>query len=195
MKKLALRLVIACCLSIILPTACVRQHAAQSAELVALHQGSLKLPDKPDAPKMIYVDANANPALAQSLVKDLGTLLAKSKFRIASSPSKAGYILHVKVLREGAVAPDILKATVDSGYGGPDRFSGQGAKAMLVDALMVQRRVPSAKRPSRQRLKNISSRNALGSSQIRLAVMYPGSAPKNTDFIMAIAKELAESLK
>lgn len=37
--------------------------------------------------------------------------------------------------------------------------------------LLVQRRVPSARRPSRANLKNISNRNAVASSQMRLGLL------------------------
>lgn len=182
-----------CCALIFLAAACVRHNQAQSAELTTLHAGSLKLPDNPDAPKLVYVHASAN--AAPYLEQYLCTALKNGKFRMTGAPSKAGYILHVKVLREGQVAPDALRAAVQSGYGGKTGFHGSGAQAMLVDALMVQRRVPSAKRPSRQRLKNITSRNALGSSQMRIAVMARANTARYDDFSRAIAKELALSLE
>lgn len=197
MKKISLRFFMACALCLLTAVACVRQHHAESAELTTFHAGDLKLPDNPDAPKTVYVDASASPGMAASLARHLGTALASGDFRIAATPSKAGYILHVKILREGQVAPDSLKAAVNAGYGGKSAFRGQGAQALLADALMVQRRVPSAKRPSRQRLKNITSRNALGSSQMRVAVMATGKtgAARTEDLSRAMANELAMQMK
>jgi len=192
MKTAPLRFFCAFCACLILIAACVRQNA-KSAEITALHSGSLKMPDNPDAPKLVYVDASANPKLAANLTQNLGSALTHSQFRMADSPSKAGYILHVKILGKGQASPDSIKTAVSAGYGGKANFSGSGANAMLVDALMVQRRIPNAKRPSRQRLKNITSRNALGSSQMRLAVMTFGKRYANKDeaFSRAIASELA----
>ena len=60
---------------------------------------------------------------------------------------------------------------VDAGYDGPSKFSGTGGTALLADVLLVQRRVPSARRPSRANLKNISNRNAVASSQMRLGLL------------------------
>lgn len=178
---------------------CARQHSAESAEssqMITLHNGNLVLPDKQDAPKLIYVDARQSASHAPHLAQHLGQTLKKSKFRLADTPSKAGYILHVNILRDGQVSPQNLQSAVNAGYGGKAAFSGDGAKAMLVDALMVQRRVPKAPRPSRQRMKNISSRNALGSAQMRLAVISSNkNAPTRDAFSRAIASELATRLE
>lgn len=181
----------------LLAAGCARQHEAISAELVTLHNGSLMLPDKKDAPRLIYVDARQSASHAPNLARYLGQALKKSKFRLAETPSKAGYILHVNILNDGQIAPDNLARAVKNGYGAKAAFDGHGARAMLVDALMVQRRVPTAPRPSRQRMKNISSRNALGSSQMRLAVMAANakSSPARVEFSQAIAQELATRLE
>lgn len=171
---------------------CVRQPAtAQSAELATYHQGDLRLPDNPKAPKLIYVDCREGANLAPHLNQYLESALRAGKFRLADSPSKAGYILHVNILRQGDVAPDSLKAAVNSGYGSSARFSGRGANAMLVDALMVQRQIPEANRPSRQKMKNISARNALDSNQMRMGIMTDGKKHSQEEFSQAIAKELA----
>lgn len=172
---------------------CVRQQHAQSAELTTFHNGALKMPDNPDAPKLVYVDVHDSARCAPNLSANLGKALASGKFRLADSPSKAGYILHVTILRQGNVAPEVLKNVVNAGYGSSAKFSGQGARAILADALLTQRRVPTHKRPSRQKIKNISSRNALDSAQMRLAVLETGKKAKNEGevFSAAIAQELA----
>ena len=130
---------------------------------------------------------------APHLRAHLGKQLAASKFRIADSPSNAGYILHVNILKDGPVDKNALQQAVQAGYGKTAPPNGNDAKAMLVDALMVQRRIPRAGRPSHQKMKNISSRNALNSSQMRLAVLSPGiqNTPNTEAFTQAIAKELS----
>ncbi len=192
MKMPSPRVILAAFFCLCLACACVRHNAAVSAGLKTLHSGNLKLPDNPDVPRLVYVDAGGAKPDAR-LERQLGKALAGGKFRLASQPSKAGYILHVKVLREGQVSPDSLRSAVKAGYGAKAAFRGSGAEAMLVDALMVQRRVPSAKRPSRQRLKNITSRNALNSSQMRVAAMSEGAkaGSSHDELCGAIAREVA----
>ena len=173
--------------------ACVQQRHAVSGDLTTLHAGSLHLPTTPSAPMRIFVDSPGNSTLADTL----GRQLKNSRFQVVDAPSKAGYILHVTVLNQGQVNPEVLKAAVNSGYGAPSAFSGKGAYAMLADALMVQRRVPEAKRPTRQKLKNISARNAIDNTQMRLAVLdsHEPSAQGKEAFITAMTRELATQIK
>lgn len=158
---------------------------------VAIHQGSLHIPHHVEAPRVVYVDARAAESHAPHLRDHLAEALRKSKFRLADTPSKAGYILHVQILKDGQIDPQSLKSAVQAGYGKKSSLKGGGTRALLVDALMVQRRIPSAKRPSRQQMKNISSRNALGSNRMRLAVYTPASGNNAEDFSRALARELA----
>ena len=60
---------------------------------------------------------------------------------------------------------------VEGGYGAPSELSGKGATLVLSDILLVQRRVPSDKRPKRFMLQNVGSRNARGSSQMRTGLL------------------------
>lgn len=164
----------------------------KSGEPIAtFHEGDLKLPDNPDAPKLIYVDCREGARHAPRLNEHLEKALASGKFRLADSPSKAGYILHVNILRRGEANQDSLKQAVKAGYGGSANLNGAGGEAMLVDALMVQRRVPEAKRPSRQKMKNISARNALDSAQMRIGALANRKDRDAEDFSSAVAKELA----
>lgn len=191
MKHMLVKSIPYCFLLIFALTACAQRQNAVSAELTTLHSGSLHVPSTPDAPMRIYVDAPDNGALA----KQLDNELHGSRFQLVEAPSKAGYILHVKVLEQGQVSPEALKKAVDAGYGSSAKFHGQGSQAIMADALMVQRRVPEAKRPSRQKLKNISSRNALASAQMRMAVLTNSSSGNREEFGKAIAKELAERIR
>lgn len=180
-----------CVFLLLFAPGCVRQHVAESAELSTLHKGSLRLAENPSAPKLIYVDCREGADMAPHLDAHLENALKRGKFRLADSPSKAGYILHVNILRHGSVAPESLKSAVNAGYGAKAGFSGSGADAMLVDALMVQRRVPEAAKASTQKMKNISARNALDSSQMRMGIMAKGKRHSAEEFSEAIAQELA----
>lgn len=189
--------------AVLLASGCVRSQAAHSEqlalpsnassqELSAFHKGSLNLADKSGAPRKIYVDCHGSEARAPHLARYLANALDKGKFRLVNSPSEAGYILHINVLKHGAVAPEILKKVVDRGYGSKANFSGNGADGIVVDALMVQRRVPEETRPSRQKMKNISARNALASKQLRIGVLGTGRNHDSEAYSRAIARELAQ---
>lgn len=184
-------------LVLVLAPGCASQQAAQSAELSAFHSGNLKIPDKAEAPKLVYIDVHDSHKIAPGLAKNLMAALAQGKFRPADSPSKAGYILHVTILRQGIASQESLKHAVDSGYGTQVRFSGSGSRAILADAILTQRRVPSHKRPSHQKIKNISSRNALDSARMRVGIWHPGSgrAGESAMFSQALAGELAKGIK
>lgn len=149
------------------------------------------MPENPAAPKLIYLDCREGAAFAPHLSDHLENALRGGKFRLADSPSKAGYILHVNVLGKGEVSPQALRGAVDAGYGAKAKFSGSGADAMLVDAIMVQRRVPESGKASKQRIKNISARNALKSGQMRIGVLAEGSKRPAEEYSAAIARELA----
>ncbi|MBD5641430.1 MAG: hypothetical protein HDQ91_03315 [Desulfovibrio sp.] len=196
-------------IALLLPVAgCSRSESAQPertgagqmipkalASLETFHNGSLNLPDKAGAPRKIYVDCHGNEKLTPHLDQHLEKALAGGNFRIAGAPSEAGYILHVNILDHGSVAPESLKSAVRAGYGNRAGFSGAGADGMLVDALMVQRRVPEAKRESLQKMKNVSSRNAIGSSQMRIGVLGSDREHDAEAFSAAIAAELAGRVK
>lgn len=172
--------------------ACVRQkEVASAAEISAFESGSLHVPYNKKAPKTIYVDMNDSTGHVAIPPQQLQSLLAGENFEIVDNPSKAGYILHISLLQEGKVAPEALRHLVDAGYGSDAKFSGDGASAWLADALLVQRQVPSHKRPSRARLKNVSARNALGSTQMRLGIMAPENLSGRNAFLSAFGKELA----
>lgn len=175
---------------------CARQLEQTEAEVKTYHSGNLTVSEKGDAPKTIYIDVHGGDT--NVLVSHLERALRDTKFKIVDSPSDAGYILHVSLVREGAVDPAIFPEIVNAGYGKDARFTGNGASAIVTDALLVKRRVPTASRPSHVRLKNISARNALDNSRMRLGFMIekPVSAPKERTALFAepLARELKKAL-
>lgn len=176
----------------LLATACERHNVATSAEIETFRSGSLGLGAHEDAPSTIYVDLGGDQRGITAA--ELGSALARSHFSLVSSPSKAGYILHLTVLDAGVVSPGRLQQLVKAGYGAESRFSGQGGTGLLADALLVQRRVPSAKRPSHARLKNITTRNAIESAQMRIGMLLPGEFPRGAAVGSIFADRLAEEL-
>lgn len=183
------------CLLLPLLAACPRQNTAVSASLSALaayHSGALAIASATRAHPRLFVDAPSQPQLAA----DLAAALGSNGFQVVKSPSDAGYILHVAIIRTGHVGLNVLRKAVNSGYGAKASFSGQGCHAILADALLVTRRPPEARNVSHQRIKNISERNATGSAQMRLAIAgpaRPGLQPK--EYIKALATELAARIR
>ncbi|WP_308621053.1 conjugal transfer protein TraT [uncultured Desulfovibrio sp.] len=178
--------------------ACVRQRGGVDAEVRVLREGALTPMEHGDVPDRMYVDVRDMTGRALRLPAHAGRSLGNTSVTLVENPSEAGYILQISLLDEGAVDPETFAALVKGGYGTPARFSGGGASGLLADILLVQRKVPSHSRPSRARLKNITSRNAVGSSQMRLGLLIPHETPPHdalpATFADALARELGEAL-
>lgn len=180
-------------LSLLTAAACAREKAPESREEIKVYRsGSLKAAGKTDAGTPIYIDAQAEGKPSRELGRDLEKALRAGDFKIASSPSKAGYILHVSLLSEGEVAPGALQSLVDAGYGAGARFTGGGAKGALADALLVQRNAPRGER--RAHLKNISRRNAVGSGRMRLGLLASGTGSAGPALANALAREIKAAI-
>lgn len=198
MKKRLFTFWIPCLVFLILFSAqgCVRHHTAQSAEIKTFRSGSLRVASSNDSPKTIYVDTHnaGREALSSASIENA---LKHENFKLVGSPSKAGYILHINILREGSVDPAVLQKLVKGGYGSEAKFSGHGAMGLLTDALLVQRKVPSASKPANAKLKNITKRNALGSKQMRLGLLIPNAAANTASRVIladALAKEIQNAI-
>lgn len=113
---------------------------------------------------------------------------------IVPNPSEAGYILQVVVLAAGVAAPESVRQMVAAGYV-PLKLGGRGGTALVADVLLVQRNVPSAKQPARSKLKSISKRNAVASSQMRIGLLALQEFKVDTGvppiFAETMGKELA----
>lgn len=185
-------------LTVILSCACIRQREAESAEIRVLREGALSPLERKDVPDKMYVDVRDMTGRALRLPAHAGRRLDRTRVVLVENPSEAGYILQVSLLDEGTVSPEALEEIVKAGYGAPARFSGSGGHGLLADVLLVQRKVPRHARPSRARLKNITSRNAVGSSQMRLGLLVPHEEPRHnalpTSFADALAREVGDAL-
>ena len=177
---------------------CIRQREAESAEIRVLREGALSPIERGDVPDKMFVDVRDMTGRALRLPAHAGRSLDRTRVTLVENPSEAGYILQVSLLDEGTVSPEALDEIVKAGYGAPARFSGTGGHGLLADVLLVQRKVPSHARPSRARLKNITSRNAVGSSQLRLGLLVPHEEPRHNalpaSFADALERELGEAL-
>lgn len=184
-------------------TACARQDdfggkEGTVAEVEAITSGKLAAINGKKA-KTIYISVHDQTGKLVSLPSDAQGALAAQGLDLVDSPSKAAWILQVTVLGEGRVDLAALKKIVDEGYGHGAKFTGHGATGLVADVLLVKRRVPTAQRPSRERLKNISQTNALGSSQMRVGLYVPHDTPKHQNlpdyFSITLARELLAALK
>ena len=174
---------------------CVRNNVAAPREIEKHHSGSLSMPLKKDIPRVIYVDMRDSAGPRSSLPPEIIDAIRHENFEITDSPSKAGYILHINIIREDTVDPLVFAEIAKAGYGGEANFSGSGAKALLADAILVQRNVPAAKRPSQERLKNISARNARDSGQMRIGLMLAGDDAADPAYSRLFYTALADELQ
>ena len=185
-----------CCL---LPLcACVRQQG-DPARLEVVRAGALEdAAGDVEVPKQVYLGLRDNTGRAPGLRPLAEARLRQTGYELVPNPSQAGYILQVNVLAAGQTDPATARAVAAAGYDAPSRLAGRGATAMVADVLLVLRRVPSATRPGRAQLKNISSRNAISSSQMRLGLVLAQDLGQGKSlppyFMEALARELALAL-
>ena len=186
------------CLSLLSLAACVRQ-PADPGKLEVLRSGKLQeAQDDDSVPDSVYVSVRDNTSRVFGLRAQTEAWLQRSGFTIVANPSEAGYIVQLTVLSAGNTDPAHLRSAVNKGYDTSSDLTGSGGTAVLADVLLVQRRVPSAARPSRAVLKNISSRNALSNSQMRIAVLAQGQIRMETgaptQFTETLAREIGTAI-
>ena len=150
---------------------CVRQ-PADAARVEVLRQGQLEQPESDaNIHPAVYVNVRDNTNKLFGLRAQTEAWLQRRGYTVVPNPSEAGYILQVVVLSAGVAAPDSVRQIVNAGYDAPSQLTGKGGTALVADVLLVQRHVPSAQRPSRTKLKSITKRNAVASSQMRIALL------------------------
>mgnify|MGYP003605038047 FL=1 len=150
---------------------CVRQ-SANNARVEVLLQGQLEQPESDaNIHPAVYVNVRATTNQLFGVRAQTEAWLQRQGFTVVPNPSEAGYILQVVVLSAGIAAPESVRQMVAAGYDTPSQLSGRGSTALVADVLLVQRHVPSAQQPSRSKLKSISKRNAVASSQMRIGLL------------------------
>ena len=150
---------------------CVRQ-PADAARVEVLRQGQLEQPESDaNIPPAVYVNVRDNTNKMHGLRALTEAWLQRQGYTIVPNPSEAGYILQVVVLSAGVAAPESVRQMVTAGYDTPSQLSGRGSTALVADVLLVQRNVPTAQQPNRTKLKSISKRNAVASSQMRIGLL------------------------
>lgn len=181
-------------LSLIPLNACVRQRDGDASEVEVLRSGALNRAGDEDIPNVVYVNVRDMTNRVFHLRSQTEAWLGRKGFTVTDNPSQAGYIVQISVLAAGQAAPESLRGVVDAGYDAPSVLSGTGGTALLADVLLVQRRVPSSRRPSRTNLKNISNRNAVASSQMRLGLLVRHDIRLKSELPAYFADVLAREL-
>ena len=189
------RYILLLCLIFATLCGCVRQ-SADGARVEVLRQGQLEQPESDaNIPPAVYVNVRDNTNKLSGLRAQAESWLQRQGYTIVPNPSEAGYILQVVVLSAGVAAQESVRQMVAAGYDAPSQLSGRGGTALVADVLLVQRNVPSAKQPSRSKLKSISKRNAVASSQMRIGLLahqeFKSDAGVPPIFAETMGKELA----
>lgn len=170
------------------------QHRQPSpADIQVLRQGSLAQADEDTTP-VVYVSIRDQSRHVFGLRTEVERLLRAERYDITDNPSQAGFIIQASVLEAGIADAATAQRLVAAGYGAPSALSGKGSTLVLSDILLVQRRVPSDKRPQRVMLQNVGSRNARGSSQMRTGLLarreFPVEAGIPALFVTLLAREI-----
>ena len=171
-------------LLLLLPGCKHRQPAP--TDIQVLRQGSLA-PADDDTTPVVYVSVRDQSRHVFGLRAEVERLLRAEKYDITDNRSQAGLIIQASVLEAGITDAASAHRMVEGGYGAPSELSGKGATLVLSDILLVQRRVPSDKRPKRFMLQNVGSRNARGSSQMRTGLLASGLPAL---FVTRLAREI-----
>ena len=193
-----IRYILMLCLAFASLCGCVRQ-PADAARVEVLRQGQIEEPEVDvNIHPAVYVNVRDNTNKIFGLRTQVETWLQRQGYTVVPNPSEAGYILQIVVLAAGTTAPETASQVVTAGYDAPSQLSGKGGTAMVADVLLVQRHVPSTQGSRRTNLKNIGKRNAVGSSQMRIALLvhqeFKTGAGMPPVFAETLAKELATSV-
>ena len=177
-------------------SACLRQGSSNPEAIEVCHSGSLAVASDEDIANSFYTDVQGQTEGLETLIAETEAKLRQAGYRTTNNPSEAGHILHLNVLHSGKCNAEALRGAVNKGYASPLHLGGGTASGMVVDALLVQRRVPQAKRPSQVRLKNISNRNAVGNSQMRFGLLLPAGTRKMSPAIVEVlSREVALAVR
>lgn len=193
-----IRNILILCLAFASLCGCVRQ-PADAARVEVLRQGQIEEPEADvNIHPAVYVNVRDNTNKVFGLRTQVETWLQRQGYTVVPNPSEAGYILQIVVLAAGTTAPETARQVVTAGYDAPSQLSGKGGTALVADVLLVQRHVPSTQGSRSKNLKNIGKRNAVGSSQMRIALLahqeFKTGAGMPPVFAETLAKELATSV-
>lgn len=184
---LALLLCLALCC-----TACAR-HGSLGPTWNVLRSGELSVRGGPDIEPAVYADVRRNRKLSGILRSAIANRLSAAGFAMTDTPSRAGYILHVNVPAAGEGDAASAGRAADAGFAGAAILAGAKSSVIVADILLVERRVPEARRERIRDMRSIGRRNAVADSRMRLVLHQPGIA-RGAGLMLAAANALAQEI-
>lgn len=176
-------IVLSCLVLCVLLAGCKQQ--LEPGDVEVFRHGSLDWQTDAEIAPIIYVGCHDESQQVPQLRSVAHTFLERSGFAVTDNPSKAGHIVQLTLLAAGPASRESLRRAVEAGYGAPAALEGGDSTVLLADVLLVQRRIPSHKRPSRARMKNVSRRNAVDNSQARIGLVL-GREQRQGDALPAV---------
>lgn len=176
--------------------ACIPSRTPPVPEI--LREGGLEAQAGSGVPRTVYVDARDARGPAPALRDALLRRLTDAGFDAVDNPSKAGHILHVTLVAEGPCDAQTARDAVRAGFDGPVRLGSGDAAAVVADALLVERTVPSPRKARSNAMRSISRRNALADSRLRLGILLPRGSRARLDsggMTERLARELCRPLE
>ncbi|MBQ2477296.1 MAG: hypothetical protein II515_08535 [Desulfovibrio sp.] len=136
-----------------------------------------------------YFSIRDSQGLNRGLHDYVGQRLALKGFSVTDKPSEADRIVEIAIVARGRASQASLEACVRQGYAGSAALEAGDRGAIVADVLLVRRRahVEGAK----AHLKNISARNAVSSTKLRIAALGSEKALKGRDLEFALAEDIA----
>lgn len=173
-------------------TACAR-HPALGPTWNVLRSGDLSVRGGPDIEPAVYADVRRNRKPSGILRSAIANRLSAAGFVMTDTPSRAGYILHVNVAAAGEGDAASARRAADAGFGGSAVLDGEKSSVIVADILLVERRVPEARRERIRDMRSIGRRNAVADSRMRVVLHQPGIA-RGAGLMLAAANALAEEI-
>lgn len=155
--------------SVLFLSSCVHSHGKEPLSIEVLPGKEFSSYNDKNLSNNIFVSVQGV-SQSRKLAQDIESQLLQKGFVLKDNPSSADLILQISVVYAGGAHLSDLTRAVESGYDAKVSVHGNEVSGLLVDALLVARAVPEAKNTKQQKLKNISQRQALGSSTTRFAL-------------------------
>lgn len=136
-----------------------------------------------------YFSIRDSQNLNRGLHDYVGQRLGLKGFSVTDKPSEADRIVEIAVVARGRASQASLEACVRQGYAGSATLEAGDRGAIVADVLLVRRRAHVE--GSKAHLKNISARNAVSSTKLRIAALGSEKALKGRDLEFALAEDIA----
>lgn len=195
-KKTRTLSLLALALLLCLCQGCVRNAGPVEAEIFSNGslEGVIRHKDRHREP--VYLGVHDHSGRLGQLEGLVWQKLASQGHEMTKNPSEAVWIIQVSLPAAGPCNDQALRGAVNAGYDSKCQLGHQDksqANGCVADILLVKRNIPEDKRESRKRLRNVSARNALASSQMRLGLILKGKK-SGEHLATGMASEIARAL-